>query len=304
MTSKALPLAAGADRIPAIALIQLAGAVILLGASWPITRVALLEGAGPAWFALGRAGLSATVAFTALGLLGRLRRPGRRDLPTLLAIGLLQLAGFFALAHAAVAWVPAGRTAILSNCTIIFTVPLSLLVLHETISSRRWLATALGGLGVVALVGPWAIDWSAPHILAGHAFLMGAALCWSVAMLVARRWPPRMSMLELLPWTFGLATVALLPMALTHDPGHWNGKAQLLMAAIGLVIAPAGTWCIMQATTMLPMVVASVGFLAGPAVGVILATLFLHEALGADIIAGAGLILAGAALASTGGTRR
>src|SRR6185312_5070561 len=214
------------------------------------------------------------------------------------------LAGFFAFAHAAVAWVPAGRTAILSNCTIIFTVPLSLLVLHETIPPRRWIAAGLGGLGVLALTGPWAIDWGAPHVLLGHAFLMGAALCWSVAMLVIRRFPPAMSMLELLPWTFGLATVALLPMALTHDPGHWNGTAKLMMAAIGLLIAPAGTWSIMQATTMQPNVVASIGFLAGPAVGVILATVFLHEALGPDIVIGAGLILLGAGLASIGGKTR
>ncbi|MBV8912859.1 MAG: DMT family transporter [Acetobacteraceae bacterium] len=289
------------ERIPPIALVQLAGAVFLLGASWPITRVALLQGAGPAWFALGRAGLSALVAFIALLLLRRLRLPVRRDLPALFAIGLLQLAGFFAFAHAAVAWVPAGRTAILSNCTIIFTVPLSLLVLHERISPRRWLAAALGAAGVLCLTGPWAIDWRDPHLLLGHAFLMGAALCWSIAMLVIRRWPPRMSMFELLPWTFGLATVALLPLALTHDPGHWNGTSQALMAAIGLVIAPAGTWCIMQATTLLPIIVASVGFLAGPAVGVILGAVFLHEQLGLDIIAGAGLILLGAAVASTGG---
>lgn len=291
------------ERIPPVALVQLAGAVVLLGASWPITRVALLEGAAPAWFALGRAGFSAAVAFAALALLGRLRVPGRKDLPAVLAIGLLQLAGFFAFAHAAVAWVPAGRTAILSNCTIVFTVPLSLLVLHERISRRRWVAAALGAAGVVALTGPWAIDWSAPRILLGHAFLMGASLCWSVAMLVVRRWPPRATMLELLPWAFGIATVALLPMALAHDPGHWNGTSQVLMAAIGLVIAPVGTWCIMQATTLLPIVVASIGFLAGPAVGVILATIFLHEPLGLDIVLGAGLILLGAAVASTGGKR-
>src|SRR4051812_7397041 len=291
------------ERIPPIALVQLAGAVVLLGASWPITRVALLEGAGPAWFALGRAGFSAAIAFAAVAALGRLRPPVRRDLPAVFAIGLLQLAAFFAFAHAAVAWVPAGRTAILSNCTIMFTVPLSLVVLGERISPRRWVAAGLGTAGVIALTGPWAIDWAAPHVLVGHAFLMGAALSWSVAMLVVRRWPPRSTMLELLPWAFGIATVALLPMALTHDPGHWNGSATALMAAIGLVIAPAGTWCIIQATTMLPMVVASVGFLAGPALGVILATIFLHEALGLDIVVGAGLILLGAALASTGGKR-
>jgi O-acetylserine/cysteine efflux transporter len=295
---------AATERIPPVALAQLAGAVVLLGASWPITRFALLQGAGPAWFALGRAGFSAVVAALALLLLRRLRLPGRRDMPALLAVGLLQLAGFFAFAHAAVAWVPAGRTAVLANCTIVFTVPLSLLLLREPISARRWAATALGAAGIVVLTGPWAIDWAAPHVLLGHAYLMGSALCWAISMLVVRQWPPRMSMLELLPWAFALATVALLPMALAHEAGRWNATATVCVLLIGLLIAPAGTWCVMQAQMALPIVVASVGFLAGPALGVILATLFLHEPLGPDMVTGAGLILAGAALASTKGRTR
>ena len=281
----------------------MAAAVLLLGASWPLTRFALLQGAAPSWFALGRAGLSALVAAIALAALRRLRLPRRRDVPSLLAIGLLQLAGFFAFAHAAVAWVPAGRTAVLANCTIIFTVPLSLLLLREPISARRWAATTLGVAGIVVLCGPWAIDWSAPHLLLGHAMLMGAALCWAVSMLVVRRWPPQMSMLELLPWAFALAAVALLPMALAHDPGHWNATALGSLLAIGLIVAPTGTWCVMQAQWQLPIVVSSIGFLAGPAFGVVLASLFLHEAVGPDMMLGAGLILAGAGLASTGRKR-
>ena len=291
------------ERVPPVALLQMAVAVVLLGASWPVTRFALLQGAGPAWFALGRAAFSAVIATLALALLGRLRLPTRRDMPSLLAIGLLQLAGFFAFAHAAVAWVPAGRTAVLANCTIIFTVPLSLLLLREPIRLRLWIATAFGAAGVAALMGPWAIDWSAPHVLLGHVFLMGSALCWALAMVVVRRWPPRMSMLELLPWAFMLATAALLPMALGHDLGHWNARATFCVLAIGIVIAPAGTWCVMQAQLLLPVVVSSIGFLAGPAFGVILATVFLHEALGPDMVIGAALILTGAALAATKGRK-
>ena len=288
-------------RLPPVALLQLASAVVLLGAGWPITRYALLQGASPSWFAMGRAVLSAVAVVAVLASFGRLRRPGPPDIPALLVLGLLQLAGFFAFAHAAVAWVPAGRTAILSNSTLIFTVPLSILVLHERIPTRRWGAAALGGLGIVIMTGPWAIDWSAPNVVLGHVFLLGAALCWSVSMLVVRRWPPRASMLDLLPWTFCLASVALLPLALAHDAGVWNGDSVLSMLVIGFVAAPIGTWCIMQATTALPIVVASVGFLAGPALGLILSALFLHEPLTLDVVGGAALILLGAVLAATGG---
>lgn len=290
--------------IPSGALVQLAAAVLLLGASWPITRVALLHGAGPAWFALGRAGVSAGIVTISLAALGRLRWPGRRDLPSLLAIGLLQLAGFFAFAHEAVAWVPAGRVAVLANCTIVFTVPLSLLFLRETIPPRRWLAAALGAAGVVAMVGPWAFEWSAPHILVGHVLLLGSALCWAVSMLVVRRHPPAMPMLQLLPWAFIVATTALAPMALTHAVGEWDATAGWSLLAIGLIVAPLGTWCVIEAQVRLPIVVASVGFLAGPVVGVMLATVFLHERLGPDMLIGAALILSGAGLAGTRGRVR
>ncbi len=291
------------SRIPASALVQLLGAVLLLGASWPITRYALLQGAGPFWFALGRASLSMTAATVVLGLFGRLRLPARPDMPALLALGLLQLAGFFALVHSAVAWVPAGRTAILSNATLVWAVPLSLLLLHEAIPVRRWIAAGLGLIGVIVLSGPWAIDWAAPNLLLGHVLLLAAAGCWATTMAVVRRWPPHRSMLELLPWAFGLASLALLPFALLHTPGAWNRPAITALLAIGFVAAPVGTWCTMQATTELPLVVASVGFLAAPAVGIVLAALWLHEPLTLDVVTGSTLILGGAAVAIVPGRR-
>ena len=78
----------------------------------------------------------------------------------MLAVGGLQLGAYFALAHEAVAWVPAGRTAILANTTTIWVVPLSLFFLRETIPPRRWLAAGMGLAGVLVLINPLAIDWS------------------------------------------------------------------------------------------------------------------------------------------------
>ena len=284
-----------------MALVQLGLAVLLLGASWPVTKVALLDGATPSWFALGRAGLSACVAGVAVTAMGGLRVPRRVDMPALLALGLLQLGGFFALAHAAVAWVPAGRTAVLSNATMIWTIPIALLLTREAIPPRRWVATALAAGGMVVLLGPWAIDWSSGPVLLGHAFLLGASLCWAAAMAIVRRWPPRLSMFALLPWAFGVAAVVLSPLALVHGVGHWGTPALTCLFMVGLVMAPLGTWCVMQATTALPLVVASVGFLAGPAVGLLLSAVWLGEPLTGVLLVGTGLILGGAALATGGG---
>lgn len=291
-------------RITPAALTQLGLAVLLLGANWPVTKVALMDGATPSWFALGRAGLSFCAATTVVTAMRGLRRPARVDLPALFALGLLQLAGFFAFAHAAVAWVPAGRTAILANATMIWTVPIALLLTNEAIPPRRWAATALAAAGMVVLLGPWAIDWTSPTVMLGHVFLLGASLCWAAAMAIVRRWPPRLSMFALLPWAFGLASLALLPLALIHPQGSWGTPALLCLVMVGGLTAPIGTWCVMEATTALPLVVASVGFLAGPAVGLLLSAVWLGEPLTPSVLAGAGLILGGAALAALGGVAR
>ncbi len=282
------------------ALLQLGAAVLLLGASWPVTRLAVLAGAAPSWFALGRAALSGVAAMALLLAMRRLRWPVRRDAPALLALGLLQLGGFFFFAHAAVAFVPAGRTAILANAALIPAVPLSVLVLHEAVSPRRWLAAGLGLLGVLVLTGPWAIDWAAPDVLGGHALLLAAATSWALAIVITRRWPPHSTMLELLPWAFGLASLVLGPLAVLHAPGEWSAGSWLALLAIGLVGGPAGTWCVIQAQQNLPVVVSSIGFLLAPALGVVLSTVWLHEVLSWDIVAGAGLILGGAVVAVTG----
>lgn len=286
--------------LPPLALMQLAASVVLLASAWPITKQAIGLGVAPMWFAVGRAGFSGAVLFAVLGATGRLRVPGRRDVPVLLAVGLLQLAAFFAFAHLAVAYIPAGRTAILSNVTTIFIAPLSALVLRERVSARRWIAAGLGVAGVMVLMNPWAIDWGGPGVLTGHLFLLGAACGFSVAILTVRRCPPGLSMLQVLPWCFLLAALVLLPVAVLHGGGVgvWTWPSWGAMAYIGLLAGPVGTWCVMVAAAELPAMVSSVGFLMTPAAGLILSTLWLGEPMGLDLLAGSALILGGVGCAA------
>ena len=284
-------------------MLPLAGAIVLFGAAWPVTKLAVQHGAGPAWFALGRAALSCLGAAALVAVSGRGRAPGHADLLPLFAVGILQLAGFFALGHLAIALVPAGRTAVLSNATGIWIVPLSVL-LGEVVPPRQWLAALLGLLGVLVIVGPWGTDWAQPGLVLGNALLLGAALSWALAMVAIRRWPPRMALFEMLPWAFLVASVALLPLALSRPVGHWDAAGWAALLFIGLVAGPGGTWCVLQATRQLPMVVASTGFLGAPALGLLLASVWLGEAMTPDLLLGAALILGGVATASLPSARR
>lgn len=273
-------------------------AIILFGGAWPVTKAALAH-ASPMWFAVGRAGLAAIVTGVLLGMLGRLHLPRRRDLPSVLSLGILQLGLFFVLAHAAVAMVQAGRTAIISAVVTYWLIPLSVLVLGERVPLYRWVAAGLGLAGVAVLAGPWAVDWSDSRQLLGHLMLVLAALFWTLAIITTRRFPPVSSIFELLPWCFGLATLLILPFALVLEPhGGIHGSSWPYMLYIGLIVAPIGTWCVIEVGRRLPGAVASVAFLLVPAFGVLVSTLWLHEPMGWDMLLGGSLIIASVVLAA------
>jgi drug/metabolite transporter (DMT)-like permease len=70
------------------------------------------------------------------------------------------------------------------------------------------------------------------------------------------------------------------------------------MLYIGLIVAPIGTWCVIEVGRRLPGAVASVAFLLVPAFGVLVSTLWLGEPVGWDMALGGGLIVASVVLAS------
>ena len=282
------------------ALRMLLVAIFLFGGAWPITKAALAD-ATPLWFGTSRAGLAALVAALLLAVMGRLRLPRREDRRTVLFLGLFQLGGFFVLTHLAVALIPAGRTAVLSNVVAYWLIPLSVLILGERVSAVRWAASGASLLGALVLIGPWSVDWTDLHVLAGHLMLMAAALFWSIAIIASRRWPPRSPMLELLPWCFGIGTLVLAPLAMLLEPHGGIGRGSWPhMLFIGLVAAPIGTWCVIEASRRLPGAVASVWFLLVPAFGVVISALWLGEPIGWDVVIGGALIVVSVVLAARG----
>jgi drug/metabolite transporter (DMT)-like permease len=273
-------------------------AVVLFGLSWPVSKDAL-DHATPLWFAVTRGLGGALVVGLLMLWLGRLRLPGAQDWPTVLSLAVFQLGGFFALTHLALEVVPAGRTAVLSNVTAFWLIPLSVWLFGETLSRARVASVIAGLLGVVLLVGPWAIDWSDASVLLGHALLLGAALSWSIAIVLVRRFPPARPVAELLPFSFGLGGVLLATLAWWREPTGGIGVEAVWQALfVGLVAAPLGTWAIVESGRKLPGAVASAGFLLVPVIGVTLATLWLGEAVTWDLIAGGALIGLGMWLAA------
>lgn len=274
--------------------------VVLFGGVWPISKHALQD-ATPVWFATSRAGLAALGSTAVLLMIGRFRLPVRGDIPAMLAIACFQLAGFFLASHIALPMVGAARTAILGNVTLMWLVPLSMLVLGERVSAGRWCAVGLAALGVLVMLNPWTMDTSNPHMLAGHLWLLAASLSWSLAILITRRFPPVSPMVRLLPFCFAIAGSLLLVAALIREPQGGIGPGAMWHAAfVGLVAAPIGTWAVIESGRLLNAVTASVGFLLVPVLGLGLSAFWLHEPMGWDLVLGGGLIVASVMVAAKG----
>ncbi len=278
--------------------------VLMFGGVWPVTKHAL-QHATPLWFAFNRAGLAAVTVGLAMALLGRLRLPARADLPSIFGIGLLQLGLFFALTHLALLFVPVGRTTILANVTIFWLIPLSVWLLGERVSPRRWVAAGIGLLGALALMAPWTLldlpRDAAGGLVLGYSLLLLASLSWTFAILATRRFPPTRPIMELLPWSFALGALLILPFALLREPAGGIGWEALPHALfVGGIAAPIGTWATTEAGRKLSGTLASLGFLLIPAFGVVLAAVWLGEPLGLDIWIGGALIVASVWLAAKG----
>jgi drug/metabolite transporter (DMT)-like permease len=276
---------------------QLALVAFIFGTSWPLLKQGIAAGATPLWFAVGRASCGALGAFVFAAALRLLRLPRRSDLPIIVSIGVLQLGLFFALSNLGLRFVPAGRSAVLAYTTSLWLVPLEAITGGDRLDMRRALGFCTGIAGVAILLNPLAIDWTKPGVLAGHGFLLLAALSWAFAIFHARRhsWQG-LSPLQALPWQMLVATGLLLLLAVLEEPhGRLPPAPAVIVTLIylGLLGGPVAIWAATSVSRTLPTLVSSIGFLGVPVIGIIVSTLWLGEPITFPLFLGAGVVLIG-----------
>jgi len=279
--------------------------VVLFGTAWPAMKIGVAD-ATPVWYAAARAGLSALTGFALVLALGRFVIPGRRDWPIVLSVGVFQLSAFFSLGNLGLGHIGAGRAVVLAYTISLWLVPLGWLVLGERLDRARLAGLALGLAGVAVLVNPFALDWSDRGVLIGHGCLLLAALSWALAVLHARAHRWQAGPLQLVPWQMAVATVVLAVVGLLFEPDGRIGTAAptlLALAYLGTAVGPVATWAATSVSRALPTLVSAIGFLAVPALGVLVSAWALGEPITADLALGAGLILLGAGIVSYAAAR-
>jgi drug/metabolite transporter (DMT)-like permease len=285
-------------REPREGALLLLAVVLAWGVTWPVNK-AVLETVPPLWAVTLRT-LIASVALVAAGLVTRrLALPPRADLPIMLSITLLHMAGFTALTSIGLQVVPTGRSVVLAYTTPLWVTPGAWLFLGERLTARRLLGVAIGIAGLAVLFNPLAFEWSRREAVIGNGAILLAAFLWAGSILHTRghRW--RSTPYALLPWETMLATAILAPLAYALEGPlqvTWTPRLVALLLYGGLLGTVLPYWALPMAGRRLPAVTVALGLLATPVVSTIVATLWLREPVTWTLATAIVLILGGVAL--------
>jgi drug/metabolite transporter (DMT)-like permease len=230
----------------------------------------------------------------ARGILGRLRRAGRRAF----ALGVINSAAPFTL----IAWgqkhIDSGVAAIANATVPLFVAVLAIWFAHsERATGLRVVGIALGLLGVGVLtgaqpdVGTWAV--------AGTLAVVAASFFYALASLLLQRQTVRLDPITLSTATMIGATIALLPFGVAQAPGElpgWEAAASVL--ALG--VAGTGLGILMFMRLIGDFGALRAGFVTYlmPVTALLYGAFLLDEVVTGLMLFGLALILSGVALGS------
>ena len=274
-------------------LLLLAG---LWGGSFAFIRVAA-PALGPLWLAFLRVAL-AFLALFALALARRAVPSFSAHWRSYLVIGTANSALPFALFSFAELHVGASTAAILNATSPFFGALVGALWLSETLTRRTLAGMALGLVGVVVLVG-WQPEPLSGDILWAMLACLGAALCYGVASVYAKR---RMTAIpsSAVALYSQLTAAGVLAPALAFVPLPEIPSALVAGNVLALALASTAFAYLLYFRLIATIGAAralTVTFLI-PLFGVLWGSIFLGEPLGANTLSGCALIVAGTWMAA------
>jgi len=207
--------------------LSVAIAAALWGLLGPVTRIALREGVGAVEVAFWRALLAAGLFAVHAVVIGRVRID-RRDLPSVVAFGVLGVAGLMACYSRAVEAGGAALASILLYTAPVWVALLSALFLRERLTRRTLLALAVATLGVAGIAftsGGGAVRLTPAALAWG----LASAFAYALYYLFGKRYFDRYPTATLFIYALPVGALTMLPMV------DFRPKNQTAWAAIAFV---------------------------------------------------------------------
>ena len=257
----------------------LAGLTLGWGLNWPITKVVLFEMAPmhsrTLCLSLGAVGL-----FTIAGISGLpIRIPKGQWLRTI-AISLVGTLGWNVFAVYGIQMMASGRAAILAYTMPIWSVIIATWLLKEPFTKRRALGCALGGAGLLLLLGEEIQAVGRSPI--GAMLMICAAVSWAIGTIMMKRWPVTLPATTYTAWQLLISVPPIMLFAITFESGTFNPFALSLWPMLGVFYSSSVVfifcyWAWTRIVLIAPVGVSSLSVMMSPVVGVFSGMLLLGE---------------------------
>jgi drug/metabolite transporter (DMT)-like permease len=269
--------------------------VLVWGVNYAVVKHALGQ-FDPLAFNAIRFCVASAFVFGVLRAQGELAWPERRDLPRLLALGLLGNVLYQGCFVLGLARTPAGSASLILAVSPVLTALLSALTGHERPGWRTWAGAAVAVCGVGLVTGS-RISVGSGRQVAGDLILLFAAAAWAAYTVSARPMVRKYGSVRTTAWTMWVGAVGLIvvgsPALARQDWGRvtpldWASLVFSALFAIGLayLIWYRGVEKIGNTRT-------AIFSNLSPVVAMIAAAVLLHEKPSHWALAGAALTLGG-----------
>ena len=245
------------------------------------------------------AGLRALIGGAALlGLMVALRRPlapPRRSWPGIVALGLTSTTIGFGAMFLSPGRTGAGIASVLGNTQPLIVPALAALFLGERMTRGKWIALALGMLGVTLIASP-ALAGPDAYGVSGAMLALAASSGLAVGSVIVKRIGPTIDLLALTAWQLVVGSLPLLAVSIIveRDPVvAWNAMfvgLLLFLALIGTAFANAIWYWLIRRDDVGRL---TMFFFLVPVFGLALAALAFGETISLQEGAGVAVTLAG-----------
>lgn len=263
--------------VPKLGLVLLVFLWVVWGTSWPAMRVVFIE--LPIWQFRAVTCLIGGLALFAIGwAVGETWRVPRRMWGRLVAAATFNMTLWLVLVGYGLSLIGAGHGAIVCYTLPIWTAILSVGFLKERFTARIALALLFGMSGVVVLLSA---DFEAIGTNPiGLVFVLGAAISWAIGTVIVKKYDWGVGVYALAAWQLLIGLVPIGVIAIATEPFTLHrASTEAFWASVYIVfvaiIAGYALW--FRVVALFPAVVASIGALMIPVIGVLSGALFLGE---------------------------
>lgn len=264
-------------HIPARGLWLLAALALFWGANWPVMKIVLNE--WNVWHFRTVSLVTGSAAFFVLArALGYPLRVPEGEWPRLLVAALFNITGWHIFSGFGVSLLASGRASIIGYTMPLWVVPLSMWLLHEPMSRRKWLGLGLGFLGLLLLIGDDLVRLGQAPL--GTLSMLAAALSWAIGIVVIKRYPVSLPTTVFTGWMMLLGSVPVLLGAALFGGSTFtllSLKASIALVYVVFVAMVFCHWAFMRLVRMLPATITGISSLTVPVVGVFSGMIMLGE---------------------------